>query len=168
MKAVFHYKNLLDAMTMNIPVPPFSVASFLHLNQIKGPICDSQGLVFPLHEDIKMHIHTHSHTQNTSTKGWTGPSLVAQWERILLPVQGTQVWSLVQEYPTGRKESRPMCHNYWACVLEPTSLNYGAPRALTMEPTSLNYRAQAPQLLQPTCLEPVLCNKGDEILERHN
>ena len=55
-------------MTMNISVPPFSVAAFLHLNQIKGPICDGQGLVFPLQENIKMHIHTYTHTQNTSSK----------------------------------------------------------------------------------------------------
>ena len=31
---------------------------------------------------------------------WPGTSLVAQWLRICLPMQGTQVWSLVWEDPT--------------------------------------------------------------------
>ena len=59
-------------------------------------------------------------------------SLVAQWLRIRLPMQGTRVRALVQEYPTCRGAAKPMCHNYWVCV---------------------------PQLLKPTCLEPMLRNK---------
>ena len=27
---------------------------------------------------------------------------------------GTQVWSLVQEDPTCRGATKPMCHNYWS------------------------------------------------------
>ena len=47
-------------------------------------------------------------------------------------MQGTRVWSLVREDPTGRGATKPVRHNYWACVL---------------------------QLLTPTRLEPVLHNK---------
>ena len=60
-----------------------------------------------------------------------GTSLVAQRLRIHLPTQGTRVPSLVWEDPTCRGATKPMCHNYWACALEPASHNYStcAPRA---------------------------------------
>ena len=60
-----------------------------------------------------------------------GTSLVAQWLRRRLPVQGTGVWSLVRDDPTCRRAAKPVHHNYWACALEPTSHNYWAraPRA---------------------------------------
>ena len=38
--------------------------------------------------------------------------LVAQWLRIRLPVQETQVRALVREDPTCRGATKPMCHNY--------------------------------------------------------
>ena len=43
-------------------------------------------------------------------------SLVAQWLRIHLPMQGTRVWALVWEDPTCRGATRPVSHNYWACA----------------------------------------------------
>ena len=55
-------------------------------------------------------------------------SLVAQWLRIRLPVQGTRVRALVGEDPTCGGATKPVRHNYWACVLEPGSLNYRAPQ----------------------------------------
>ena len=45
-------------------------------------------------------------------KGRGGTSLVAHWLRICLPMQGTQVQSLVQKDPTCRGATKPMCHNY--------------------------------------------------------
>ena len=39
-------------------------------------------------------------------------SLVAQWLRICLPMQGTRVRSLVQEDPTCRGATKPVCRNY--------------------------------------------------------
>ena len=39
-------------------------------------------------------------------------SLVAQWLRIRLPMQGTRVRSLVQEDPTCRRATKPVHHNY--------------------------------------------------------
>ena len=73
---------------------------------------------------------------------WT--SLVAQWLRIRLPVQGTRVRALVQEDPTCRGATKPVRHSYWACALEPANHNYWA---------------NVPQLLKPACLEPMLLNK---------
>ena len=41
-----------------------------------------------------------------------GTSLLAQWLRICLPVQATQVQALVLEDPTCRRATKPMHHNY--------------------------------------------------------
>ena len=41
-----------------------------------------------------------------------GTSLVVQWLRICLPMQGTRVRALVQEDPTCRGATKPMHHNY--------------------------------------------------------
>ena len=71
-------------------------------------------------------------------------SLVVQWLRILLPMQGTQVWALVWEDPTCRRATKPVRHNCWACALEPASHKYWA---------------RVPQLLRPVRLEPVLHSK---------
>ena len=52
----------------------------------------------------------------TLKNGYNGASLVAQWLRICLPVQGTWVRALVWEDPTCRGATRPVSHNYWACA----------------------------------------------------
>ena len=41
-----------------------------------------------------------------------GASLVAQWLRVCLPMQGTRVPALVWEDPTCRGATRPVSHNY--------------------------------------------------------
>ena len=41
-----------------------------------------------------------------------GGSLVVQWLRIRLPMQGTQVRALVQEDPTCHGATKPVSHNY--------------------------------------------------------
>ena len=41
-----------------------------------------------------------------------GTSLVAQWLRIRLPMQGTRVRALVREDPTCRGATKPVSHNY--------------------------------------------------------
>ena len=41
-----------------------------------------------------------------------GTSLVVQWLRIRLPMQGTWVRSLVREDPTCCRATKPVCHNY--------------------------------------------------------
>ena len=46
-------------------------------------------------------------------------SLVVQWLRIWLAIQGTPVWFMDREYPTGQGAVKPVCHNYWAHALQP-------------------------------------------------
>ena len=41
-----------------------------------------------------------------------GTSLVAQWLRIHLSMQGTRVRALVREGPTCYRATKPVCHNY--------------------------------------------------------
>ena len=41
-------------------------------------------------------------------------SLVVQWLRIYLAMQGTRVWSLVWEDPTCPGAMKPMSHNFWS------------------------------------------------------
>ena len=41
-----------------------------------------------------------------------GASLVAQWLRIRLPMQGTRVQALAREDPTCRRATKPVRHNY--------------------------------------------------------
>ena len=80
-----------------------------------------------------------------------GASLVAQWLRIHLPMQGAWVRALVREDSTCHGASKPVHHNYWACALEPASHNCWA---------------HAPQLLKPARLEPVLLNKRSHWSEK--
>ena len=72
-----------------------------------------------------------------------GTSLVAQWLRICLPMQGTRVRSLVWEDPTCLGAAKPVHHNYWACALEPVSHNYWARMPQLLKPA--HPRAHAPQ-----------------------
>ena len=60
-------------------------------------------------------------------------------------MQGTRVRTLVQEDPTCRGATKPVCRSYRACALEPASHNYWA---------------HLLQLLKPVRLESMLCNKG--------
>ena len=41
-----------------------------------------------------------------------GASLVAQWLRVCLPMQGTRIRALVWEDPTCRGATGPVSHNY--------------------------------------------------------
>ena len=60
-------------------------------------------------------------------------SLVVQWLRIRLPMQGTGVRALVREDPTCCGATKPVRHNYRACALEPASSNYWSLCATTTE-----------------------------------
>ena len=42
-----------------------------------------------------------------SSRRWGGTSLVVQWLRIRLPMQGTRVWALVQEIPHAVEQLSP-------------------------------------------------------------
>ena len=51
-------------------------------------------------------------SRSAAQKSDLGASLVAQWLRICLPMQGTRVRALVWEDPTCRGATRPVSHNY--------------------------------------------------------
>ena len=55
-------------------------------------------------------------TTGATIKKARGASLVAQWLRICLLMQGTRVRALVWVDPTCRGATRPVSHNYWACA----------------------------------------------------
>ena len=82
-------------------------------------------------------------------------SLVAQWLRIQLPMQGTQVRSLVWEDPTCHRATKLVRHNYWAYA--PQLLKPMRPRARALQLLSLRAattearvpRARAPQQEKP-------------------
>ena len=82
-------------------------------------------------------------------------SLVAQWLRIRLPMQGTWVRALIWEDPTCR--GAHVCQNYWACAPQPASHNYWArtPRAhAPQQENPLQWEAHAPQWR----VAPARCN----------
>ena len=96
-------------------------------------------------------------------RNYVRASLVVQWLRIHLTMQGTWVRALVWEDPTCCGATKLVYHNYWACTLEPVSHNYWslcattteahAPRARApQEEKSLQWEACAPQWrVAPTC-----------------
>ena len=57
-------------------------------------------------------------------RSWCRTSLVVQWIRIYLPIQGTWVQSLVWEDSTYLGAAKHVHHNYWAYVLGPASCSY--------------------------------------------
>ena len=58
-----------------------------------------------------------------------GASLVAQWLRICLPMQGTWVRALVWEDSTCRGATGPVSHNYWACASGACALQQERPHS---------------------------------------
>ena len=64
---------------------------------------------------------------------------------IHLPIQETQVWSLIQEDPTSCGATGSVLHHHRACALEPGSHNYWV---------------HGPQPLKPTHLETMLHGKS--------
>ena len=60
----------------------------------------------------KISVCEKSHRSMMSLKEERGASLVAQWLRVCLPMQGMRVQALVWEDPTCRGATRPVSHNY--------------------------------------------------------
>ena len=74
---------------------------------------------------------------NRSQKVMPWTSEVVQWLRIHLPMQRTWVQLPVRKDPICLGVTNPMCHEYWAHAVKPTSCSYWSPCAP----------------------EPMLCNK---------
>ena len=89
-------------------------------------------------------VHTsNKHFENVNKKGLFRISLVAQWLRICLKIQGKWVRSLVREDPTCWGATKPIHHNYWVCMPQLLKL------ALSV--------AHVPQLLSPHAATAQAC-----------
>ena len=86
-------------------------------------------------------------------------SLVVHWIRICLPMQETQVWSLVREDPTCRGATKPVGHNYWACARESRTCNCWSLNIL--EPVLCKKRSQHSEKTQAPQLEKSLHRNED-------
>ena len=60
--------------------------------------------------------HPTSKTNKQTKNDWWGASLVVQWIRICLAMQGTPIWSLGCDDPTCHGATKLICHDYWACA----------------------------------------------------
>ena len=85
-------------------------------------------------------------------------SEVAQRKRVRLPMQETQVQSLIQEDPTCLGATKPVRHNYRACALEPLSHNYRANVLQLLKPV----RPRAHSLQQQATAMRSLCTATRE------
>ena len=111
----------------------------IYLNFLKKLRWSLNGLGWPLNPRWLVFIRKgkFGHRGSDMKRTRCRTSLVAQWLRIRLPVQGTWVRSLVQEDPTCRGATKPVRHNYWARVpqlLKPTRLE---PCSATREATAM-------------------------------
>ena len=87
-------------------------------------------------------------------KSCSWASLVEQWLRVHVPLQGTRVQALVREDPTCRGATKPVRHNYWACALEPASHNYRACKSQLLSPCATATEARAPTAHTPQQEKP--------------
>ena len=80
--------------------------------RIKIFTCIKRGLKIIQQKKQGNEVLTHATTWMNLKNTTQGASLVAQWLRICLPMQGTWVQALVREDPTCRGATKPMRHNY--------------------------------------------------------
>ena len=127
------YENLYVYPERNYFFPSKNVSALVLRNDIDGkhhlfwdktawPGRISRGLRWPSRYSL-----TWSQPKHTM-----GVSLVVQWLKICLAMQGTEVRSLVWEDSTCCRTTKPMYPNYWAHALEPVSHNYWSPCTLDL------------------------------------
>ena len=116
--SIFPYANTLNSMHLKKPPAPCQIQ-----------IAILSGMLWPPNEICLWLCLKHPKIT------YLGTSLVVQWLRIRLPMQGTRVRALVREDPTCHGATKPASHNYWS------------PRATTTEARAP--RARAPQLEKP-------------------
>ena len=93
----------------------FYTPHYEHLYSIRFSSCLSS--VFPDQSEKRLSFNSQgtvakSTSLNSVLKLEPGASLVAQWLRICLPMQGTRVQALVWEDPTCLRATKPVSHNY--------------------------------------------------------
>ena len=96
--------------------PIFSKRSFEHTQQAAPILCST------------LQLYSISLSQHL----YLGTSLVVQWSRIHLPMQGTSIWSLVWDDATCFEAAKPTCHNDRTQVLQLAKATY--PRAWARQP----------------------------------
>ena len=69
-------------------------------------------VLFSLHPCVNVSSSAQNSTPHFKNNYTRGASLVAQWLRICLLMQGTRVRALVWEDPTCRGATEPVSHNY--------------------------------------------------------
>ena len=96
---------LLGLMIINSP-------HFLHTYDVIVTFGKCGNLPEPFTPLCEMDIIMPNRIVEFGKRGCFWASLVAQWIRICLPMQGTRVQSLVREDPTCRGAIKPVRHNY--------------------------------------------------------
>ena len=99
------------------------------------PVCDQH----PQSEGCWQTQTSSGKESDPTSKLCMSTSLMVQWIRICLPMQGTQVRSLIQEDPPCRGTVKPVCNSYWAQV--PTAWVLQQEKPLTWEACSVQWRA---------------------------
>ena len=75
---------------------------------------------------------------------------MVQWLRMCLSIQGTWVWSLVQEDTTCQGATKLMCHKYWSLRVASTEAH--VPGACAPQEKPPQWEACTPQQkVAPTC-----------------
>ena len=94
------------------------------LEGISSRITEAEELISDLEDKIVEITTTEQNKEKRMKKIEDRASLVAQWLRIHLPMQGTQVRALAREDPTCHGATKSVYHSYRACVLQPPSHKY--------------------------------------------
>ena len=76
-----------------------------------------------------MHV-SHGYIKKKKNPGFPSDSVVKKPPAM----QKTRIRFLIQEDPIFQEAARSMCHNYWACALEPGSHNYWAQMSQLLKP----------------------------------
>ena len=102
---------------------------FLEINQTEKPRSNNASTLFRNRNKYQ------KNQVNELKELISGTSLVIQWLRICLPIQGAWVQSWVREDSTCCGATRPMCPNYWTAETHtPLSLCSATREATTVVP----------------------------------
>ena len=87
--------------------------SFLVKNKIQlSKFEDLVGFIQQFMNQAASHLQVEGSSQELCKMKGFRASLVVQWLRIRLPMQGTRVRALVREDPTCHRATKPVHHNY--------------------------------------------------------